>query len=57
MEMICTAEFVEEMEKRYGLDFDLMFRRTSLDPCEINQHRFSKLTIDLVSQGVIKRGR
>ena len=52
-EMICTREFVADMKTRYGLtekDFDLVFRRTSLDPREINQHRFAKLTIDLVKQ-------
>ena len=54
MAMICTPEFVEEMKKLYGRDFDLMFWRTSLDPREINKHRFSKLTIDLVGQGVIR---
>lgn len=54
MAMICTSEFVSEMKRLYeGLsdsDFDLTFRRTSLDSCEINQHRFAKLTIDLIEQ-------
>lgn len=52
-EMICTQEFVAEMKDRYGLskkDFDLVFRRTSLDPRDINRHRLAKLTIDLVKQ-------
>ena len=52
-EMICTQDFVDEMKSRYGLsecDFDLIFRRTSLHPREINQHRFAKLVIDLNDQ-------
>ena len=52
-EMICTREFEAEMKHRYGLsdeDFDLDFRRTSLDPRKIDQYRFAKLTIDLVKQ-------
>ena len=31
-------------------DFNLAFRRTSLDPLEINKHRFGKLIIDLQKQ-------
>ena len=53
MEMICTQDFIDEMKSRYGLsecDFDLIFRRTSLHPREINQHRFAKLVIDLNDQ-------
>ncbi len=53
MLMICTPEFVSEMKRLYKLsesDFDLIFRRTSLDPGEINHHRFAKLTIDFVEQ-------
>lgn len=54
MEMICTPTFIEAMKKVYqGItdeDFNLSFRRTSLDPREINHHRFAKLIIDLHRQ-------
>lgn len=54
MEMICTPTFVETMKGAWpGMgdeDFDLVFRRTSLDPREINKHRFAKLIIDLHKQ-------
>lgn len=53
MLMICTPEFISEMKRLYKLserDFDNVFLRTSLDPKEMNQHRFAKLTIDLVEQ-------
>ena len=54
MEMICTPTFIETMREVYpGMsdeDFNLAFRRTSLDPREINKHRFAKLIIDLHKQ-------
>ncbi len=54
MEMICTPTFIETMKSSYpGMtdeDFNLVFRRTSLDPREINRHRFAKLIIDLHKQ-------
>lgn len=53
MLMICTPEFISEMKRLYKLsesDFDCVFLRTSLDPRDINQHRFAKLTIDLMEQ-------
>ena len=54
MEMICTPTFIDTMKALYkGMgdeDFNLVFRRTSLDPREINKHRFAKLIIDLHKQ-------
>ena len=54
MEMICTPTFIDTMKALYkGMgdeDFNLAFRRTSLDPREINKHRFAKLIIDLHKQ-------
>lgn len=54
MEMICTPTFVALMRWRYpylaGEDFNLVFRRASLVPDEINHHRFGKLIIDLNRQ-------
>lgn len=54
MEMICTPTFVKTMKDWYtGMrdeDFDVVFRRASLDPREINKHRFAKLIIDLNRQ-------
>lgn len=53
-EMICTPTFIATMRDVYpGMrdeDFNLAFRRTSLDPREINKHRFAKLIIDLHKQ-------
>ena len=54
MEMICTPTFIETMKNTYhGMtdgDFDLIFRRASQNPQEINKHRFAKLIIDLHKQ-------
>lgn len=54
MEMICTPTFVALMRGRYPYladeDFNLVFRRASLVPDEINYHRFGKLIIDLNRQ-------
>ena len=50
MEALCSPKFVESMGKLYGVDeddFDRLFRRTSLDPREINHYRFAKLIGDL----------
>ena len=50
MEAICSNDFVAAMKDLYGLDdsdFDSLFRRSSLDPREINHFRFAKLILDL----------
>lgn len=50
MEALCSSKFVESMKELYGVeedDFDRLFRRTSLDPREINHYRFAKLIGDL----------
>ena len=50
MEVICSKEFVDAMQTLYHLmdsDFNKLFRRSSLDPREINHFRFAKLIIDL----------
>lgn len=50
MEVICSKEFVDAMQTLYHLtdsDFNRLFRRSSLDPREINHFRFAKLIIDL----------
>ena len=50
MEAICSNDFVAAMQTLYHLtdsDFNRLFRRSSLDPREINHFRFAKLIIDL----------
>ncbi len=50
MEALCSPLFAETMRHLYGVaenDFDRMFRRTSLDPHDINHYRFAKLIGDL----------
>jgi len=50
IEALCSPIFVESMKRLYGVaenDFDQLFRRTSLDPREINHCRFAKLIGDL----------
>lgn len=50
MEAICSNDFVAAMQALYHLtdsDFNRLFRRSSLDPREINHFRFAKLIIDL----------
>lgn len=50
MEALCSPHFVETMRHLYGVaenDLDRMFRRTSLDPHDINHYRFAKLIGDL----------
>ena len=50
MEALCSPLFAETMRHLYGVaenDLDRMFRRTSLDPHDINHYRFAKLIGDL----------
>ena len=50
MEAICSQDFIDTMKDLYkldDLDFDKLFRRSSLDPRKINHFRFAKLIIDL----------
>ena len=50
MEAICSKDFIDTMKDLYkldDLDFDKLFRRSSLDPRKINHFRFAKLIIDL----------
>ena len=50
MEAICSPQFEKTMKEKYGLtgdDFNCLFRRVSLHPCDINHFRFAKLVGDL----------
>ena len=49
-EAICSSHFEKAMKDQYGLtdnDFNRLFRRVSLNPCDINHFRFAKLVGDL----------
>ena len=50
MEAICSSQFEKTMKDKYRLtddDFNCLFRRVSLHPCDINHFRFAKLVGDL----------